>query len=111
MTSLGERLNSQVSTLREQQQRARELQQVQREQDLAHFESQMFATVCDYAAGLRALPEDEHLTLVMVGVGELTENGNRQDRIHVIPQQSVAQCLRGEISGVSLAESVVTYSY
>lgn len=111
LTSLGERLNSQVSTLREQQQRARELQQVQREQDLAHFESQMFATVCDYAAGLRALPEDEHLTLVMVGVGELTENGNRQDRIHVIPQQSVAQCLRGEISGVSLAESVVTYSY
>jgi len=111
LTALGEQLNSQISTLREQQERARELQQVQREQDLGRFESQMFATVCDYAAGLRSLSEDEHLTLVMVGVGDLTENGNRQDRIHVISQQSVAQCLRGEISGVSLAESVVTYSY
>lgn len=108
---LGEQLNSQISTLREQQQRALELQQVQREQDLARFEAQMFATVCDYAAGLRSLPENEHLTLVMVGVGEMSENGNRQDRIHVVAQRSVQQCLRGEITGENLAESVDTYSY
>ena len=80
---------------------------------LASFESRLFETVCDYAAAMRSLPEQEYVTLILAGSGNAgaAESEQSQDRVHVLTQASISHCRQGEMNGSELAASASTYNY
>lgn len=80
-------------------------------QDVQAFEVQTFAVLCDYAAGLRALPDNEYLTVVLAGLGEDSPDGGRRDRIHVVSKQDLLLCQRGDIDNQTLLGRAVSYSF
>lgn len=97
----------QLQLMAEQAKRERETQW---QGELEVFEENLFALVCNYATGLRALPEGEHLTLVLKGLGDESES-RRDDRIHVLSKSSMQSCLQGEQASAQLRGSARTYSF
>ena len=89
---------------------SRELREVQWQGELQSFEQKLFALVCDYGAALRALPDNEHLTLVLKGLGSENEN-RREDRIHVLAKEQLQGCLQGSVSSSALQSGALTYSF
>lgn len=77
--------------------------------EVTTFEQTLFAVVCDYGASLRALPDDEHLSLVLTGLGEDGVSGIRTDRIHVMTKEALLQCQRGLISAEELMALAHSY--
>ena len=99
--------SQELQAMAEQAKRERE---VQWQQELVAFEDNLFGLVCNYAAGLRALPEDEHLTLVLKGLGDESES-RREDRIHVLSKSDMQRCLQGDQAKEQLHNSARTYSF
>lgn len=97
----------QLSALAEQAQRERDQQW---QQELVVFEQKLFTLVCDYGAALRALPANEHLTLVLKGLGDVSEN-RREDRIHVLDKAQLQGCMQGDFGASQLQSSALTYSF
>lgn len=91
----------------EQAKRERE---VQWQGELLAFEENLFALVCNYAAGLRTLPDGERLTLVLKGLGDESDS-RREDRIHVLSKTDMQRCLQGDQGQDQLQASARTYSY
>lgn len=81
------------------------------QQDVQAFESQTFAALCDYAAGLRSLPDRENITVVLAGLGEASNDGGRRDKVHVVSKQNLMLCQRGDIDSRALRGRAVSYSY
>lgn len=96
--------------LREQSEQSRLAREEQWRRDLVTFEVNLYKVVCDYSAALRPLPEEEHLTLVLKGLGEETDI-RREDRIHVLQKADMQRCLLGEITSEQLQNSARIYSY
>lgn len=96
-----------LHALAEQAKRERE---VQWQRELLGFEENLFGLVCNYAAGLRNLPEGEHLTLVLKGLGDESES-RREDRIHVLSRTDMQRCLQGDQAQEQLQVSARTYSF
>lgn len=117
-----EQLEVQVAALREQiAEQAQVLQQrnavleaerlAQWQRDVADLEDQVFAVVCDYASGLRTLPDDEHLSLKMVGLGGQPEDGRRPDRMHVFARSDLLACQRGDLDPQGLRSRATSYNF
>lgn len=98
---------AQLAASAEQAQRERDQEW---EQELVVFEQKLFTLVCDYSAALRALPANEHLTLVLKGLGDVNEN-RREDRIHVLDKGQLQGCLQGDFGASQLQSSALTYSF
>ncbi|WP_277669200.1 hypothetical protein [Pseudohongiella nitratireducens] len=110
------RAREQLSELQAQQQRLRAQNQQARQQALASFESRLFETVCDYAAAMRALPDQEYVTLILAGAGRVGDAAEEnealpRDRVHVLTRDAIVQCRQGEMNGQELADSASTYNY
>lgn len=78
--------------------------------NLATFETNLFSVICDYSAALRALPEDQHLTIVLKGLGASSDE-RREDRIHVLDKADMQRCQAGEINSAQLQRGAQTYSF
>lgn len=96
-----------LQAMAEQAKRERE---VQWQRELIAFEENLFGLVCNYSAGLRILPEGEHLTLVLKGLGDESES-RREDRIHVLSKTDMRSCLQGDQAQQQLRGSARTYSF
>lgn len=105
-----EAARAKAQELREQGEQSRLAREAQWQRDLAAFEVNLFKVVCDYSAALRLLPEEEHLTLVLKGLGEETDV-RREDRIHVLQKIDMQRCLLGGIASEQLRDSARSYSY
>ncbi len=105
-----EAARAKAQELREQSEQSRLAREEQWQRDLVAFEVNLFKVVCDYSAALRLLPEEEHLTLVLKGLGEETDV-RREDRIHVLQKADMQRCLLGEMTSGQLQESARTYTY
>ena len=117
-----EELDGQVAELRAQvaeqaqdlQQRSEAVQaerQLQWQQDIIELESTMFVALCDYASGLRTLPDGEHLTLIMTGLGSQSGEGRRPDRIHVFNKSDLLACQRGDLDPADMGNRAVSYDF
>lgn len=89
---------------------ARAQREAQWQQELAAFEASLVRLVCDYSAGLRALPPQEHVTLVLKGLGD-DASQRREDRILVLRQADALRCLQGDISAQQLLDTAQVYSF
>ncbi len=105
-----EAARAKAEELREQSEQSRLAREEQWQRDLVAFEANLFKVVCDYSAALRPLPEEEHLTLLLKGLGEETDI-RRADRIHVLQKAEMQRCLLGEITSEQLQDGARTYSY
>lgn len=99
-----------AAELQERSERSRLEREQQWQQDLVAFESNLYSVICDYSAALRALPADEHLTIVLKGVGEETDE-RREDRVHVVQKAQMQRCLLGEITPAELQTGAQRYSF
>lgn len=117
-----EQLEVQVAALREQvadqaqvlRQRNEDLEAerlAQWQQEVAGLEGRVFVVLCDYASGLRALPDDEHLTLMMTGLGSQAGEDRRPDRVHVFDKSDLLACQRGELDPEDLRSRAVSYDF
>ena len=82
------------------------------EQDKVDFESNLYAAICDYGSILRELPESENISIILIGLGEESEESTRRvNKVHIISKASVLQCQSGEIDRLTLQQSSAQYSY
>ena len=92
---------------------AAEREYVQRwERDKIDFESNLYAAMCNYGSILRELPENENISIILIGLGEESEEStHRVNKVHIISKTSVLQCQSGEIDRLTLQQSSAQYSY
>jgi len=110
LQSLQAAAQERAADLRAQADLARAQRQAQWQQELASFEAALMKLVCDYAGGLRALPPQEHVTLVLKGLGEDAAQ-RREDRILVLRQADALRCLQGDITAQQLQQTAQVYSF
>ncbi|GAB3028018.1 hypothetical protein [Bowmanella dokdonensis] len=99
---------------KEQQQQALKQQEALQQQYksfLAGFESNVADVLCKYGAGLRTLPQDEHVSLVLKNFMQDPQGGGRQDKIYVFRNQDVQACVTGKLNAQKLLEQVRTYQF
>lgn len=93
----------------EQKQRAEQAraeQQQQRQTLLANFEQKIGEVFCKYGNTLRALPENEHISVILEGFG----GTDGDDKIYVFRKDDVVDC--GENgNGSELISQAVTYNF
>lgn len=88
---------------KQQQQRAEQQQQL-----LTSFEATLAQVLCNYGNTLRSLPADEHITVVLEGIGEPNQR-NQKDRIYVFEKKAVAACAKNGDSSELISQSLSYY--
>lgn len=71
------------------------------------FEARLFAALCNDGIALEALPDGEHLNIVLRGPG----TGESEDRVHVLAKSELLLCRRGELSPGDLQQQARSYSF
>ncbi|MCB1665428.1 MAG: hypothetical protein KDI28_06580 [Pseudomonadales bacterium] len=110
VASLQEKASGQAREWVAQAEQAKQEREQEWQVSLAGLETTLFELSCSYSAALRSLPDDEHLTLVLKGLG--AQDGTRyEDRIHVLDKRDILRCQQGEITPAELQARASTYSY
>lgn len=81
------------------------------EQEVAVFEVNVYSAMCDYGSTLHLLPDDEHVTVILTGLGVDSGESRRSDKLHVFNKSDLVSCQNGEINAHSLQERSRQYSY
>lgn len=105
MAEAREALREAQGEMKVQVRERREAQAKQRAERVAQTEQVLVATLCDYGATLRALPDDEHVSVVLVGAG-----AQGKDKIHVFRKRDLSQCKAGK-GASDLLSKATTYSF
>lgn len=77
---------------------------------LSAFEERIADTLCRFGAGLRALPDDEHISFVLKGFHS-KENQGKQDRIYVFKESDVKKCVQEKMDSVELLAKATVYEF
>lgn len=110
LQSLQASTQERAAALQAQAGQARAQREAQWQQELTVFETTLVRLVCDYAGGLRALPPQEHVTLVLKGLGDESAQ-RREDRILVLRQADALRCQQGEMTAQQLQGTAQVYSF
>jgi hypothetical protein len=111
VTTLRQQIAEQAQALRQRSQALEAERQLQWQQDVIELETKVFLVLCDYASGLRALPDGEHLTLMMTGLGSQGGEARRPDRIHVFSKSDLLACQRGDLGPADMRNRAVSYDF
>jgi len=79
--------------------------------ELERLEDNLYGALCDYGASLRALPADEYVSVILIGLGVESEAGSRPDKIHVLARSEIQRCQNGSIAVPELRGLSTEYSY
>ncbi|MDX1492267.1 MAG: hypothetical protein R3332_13380, partial [Pseudohongiellaceae bacterium] len=85
-------------------------QQAAWDAQLAQFQSDVYSAVCEYGVLLRELPSDEHLSLILKGLGN-KDAGPSEDLIIVLAKSDLERCQSAEINAAQLRERAQHYSF
>jgi len=83
-----------------------ERQTKQQEELLNAVKNSIARSLCDYGAGLRTLPEDERISVILSGAAE-----KRQSVIMVFDKKRVMQCVSGKLKSENLLEKAESYTF
>jgi len=114
LTAQSTALENEVSKL-EREQQAQIDQQKEKQQQayrsfLANFEASIGDTLCRFGAGLRALPDDEHVSMVLKDFE--SDNDNKEhDRIYVFSKANIKACGQERIDAQGLLTSATIYTF
>lgn len=100
-----------IEKKQEKQMEARKAEQQQaRKTFLAGFESGMSESLCRFGSGLRGLPENEHLSMVLKDF-EIDESRERRDRIYVFTRADIVRCVQEKIDANKLLTNANIYQF
>lgn len=88
----------------------KEKQEQQYKAFLAGFEVGISETLCRFGAGLRGLPQDEHISMVLKDF-EVESNRARKDRIYVFSRTDVVRCVQEKIDANKLLANAEVYKF
>lgn len=88
----------------------REMQQQAYKTFLANFESSVGDTLCSFGAGLRELPDDEHISFILKNFGK-GDDGKAQDRVYIFSKKSVKSCVTERIKPSELLSKAEVYAF
>ncbi|MDO8909322.1 MAG: hypothetical protein Q7W55_12595 [Pseudohongiella sp.] len=111
LTALRASVMEQTAEIERQREQAELVRRQQAAEALEEFQSRLFVLLCDYAAGLRSMPAEESLSVVLAGVGETISDGVRRDLIYQVSKDALQSCQQGQITAVQLRERSLRYQY
>jgi len=112
LTALRTAVAQQLTVLQQERENAEAEREQQTQQALAEFQTRLFALLCDYgAAGLRPLPDDEVLNVILVGVGDPLPSGQRRDLMYVVVKELLQSCQQGQITSAQLLAVSSQFQY
>ncbi len=88
----------------------REMQEKAYKTFLANFEGSVGDTLCSFGAGLRELPDDEHISFILKNFGK-GEDGKAQDRLYIFNKKSVKSCVAEKITPSDLLAKAEVYVF
>ncbi|MBB1481633.1 hypothetical protein H5186_19575 [Pseudoalteromonas sp. SG41-2] len=111
------KLEKQQTRLTKQQQQLRQkinAKHAEREQQQAAEQQQLLEqvstsislTLCDYGSGLRSLPNDEHVSFVLKGLGD-----KNTSLIKVFNKSDIKKCVAGDIKASELTKKAISYQF
>lgn len=77
---------------------------------LANFEGSIGDTLCSFGAGLRELPNDEHITFILKDFSH-NDQGNASDRVYIFSKKSVKRCVTEDISPSEMLANAKVYAF
>lgn len=77
---------------------------------LSNFEASIGDTLCSFGAGLRELPDNEHITFVLDGFAR-NEEGKPADRVYIFSKKDVKRCVTDDISVDDMLASAKVYTF
>lgn len=95
-----------------QQQRV-EQQAIKAKQRAQYFDklsNTVVDTLCTYGNGLKAIPKDEHVSLIVKAAGEETKN-RYQDRVIVFTKKDINDCANDKINSKKLLAKAAKYQF
>ena len=111
LQDLGDRSKQKAAELNELYEQAKAEYRQRWQQEIVAFEDSLFSLLCDYGATLRALPDDEHVSVKLIGLGADAELALPADRIHVVTKTDLQACQSGDLDWQSLRQRAVSYNY
>ena len=111
MERLRERAVELADDLREQSESAQLERAARWRQDVADLELGVTGAMCEYGAGLRELPANENVTVILNGLGEEFSGGGRADLVRTFSKTDLLLCAEGDIDPAMLGERSGRYSY
>lgn len=77
---------------------------------LANFEASIGDTLCSFGAGLKELPDSEHITFVLDGFAR-SEEGKTTDRVYIFSKKDVKRCVTEDISPGDMLAKAQVYTF
>lgn len=111
LRTLQSRLSEQTALLSQQRQLAEQKEREQAEQDLALFQTRLFELLCDYGAGMRNLPLQESINIVLIGAGDNQADNVRRDVVYHLGRESLMACQQGRLTAQALQSAAQRYQY
>ncbi|WP_394176664.1 hypothetical protein [Thalassotalea litorea] len=102
-------LSKQANAIKAQQ--AKEVAK-QRQQQQAYFtalEASLSEVLCTYGGGLKSLPGDEHVSLIIKDAAPTTSGQGYQDQVLVFSKTDIKRCLTESIDASALLKSATRY--
>ena len=78
---------------------------------VAELEDNLYSTMCAYGATVKALPDNENITIVLAGLGGDSETNTKADKIHVLSKSDLLSCQSGAIDAAELVTQSKQYTY
>lgn len=107
--SLSDRAQAASLSIRERMEKLRVESDQQWGTRIKPFIESFLDTVCEYGAGIKSLPANEHLTVVFRNADR--SQGQGRDLIYVFPKSDLLACRNGELSAAELKNRAVHYKY
>ncbi len=111
LQNLGDRAQQMANEINDRYEQARADYNQRWHQDIQAFENSLFGVLCDYGAMLRDLPADEHVTLVLIGLGEDSRQALAADSVHVVAKADLVACQSGDLDWQGLQQRAISYAY
>ena len=113
LSQKAEKLQSRLSAV--EQERAQKITERKEAQEkanrafLTNFETGVGEALCSFGGGMRALPEDEHITFVLKGF--VREGSQGKDRVYVFSKRAVSDCVKEKINAEKLLDQAKVYNF
>lgn len=110
LSSLDQEMRALETEQQEQMREQKEKYQQAQKSFLAMFETSIGDTLCHFGSGLRGLPEQEHVSLVLKDF-EHDEANKAHDRIYVFTKANIKACVQERIDTQDLLSSATVYTF
>lgn len=104
------KLSKKSEQLREEQKSLRTKQDKDRSVFYKELNQSLVETLCLYGNGLKALPKNEHVSMIIKS-GGTKENGRYKDQIFVFSKKDISACSSDKITSANLLENGKGYQF